>query len=152
MAAHDIALDCLRDLIAEETDECIEWPWGRLPSGYGCWRQKKHTEYAHRWALKLTVGEPLSYDCRLALHSCRNPPCVNPRHLRWGTVQDNMADRQKHGAWHESMKKRRLATVDPQKVTYVRWWSRSSMTDEEVGLMFQVSPTAVRRIRRGSRD
>jgi hypothetical protein len=27
-----------------------------------------------------------------ALHSCDNPPCCNPKHLRWGTQKDNASD------------------------------------------------------------
>jgi uncharacterized protein (DUF433 family) len=36
----------------------------------------------------------------MALHSCDNPICCNPFHLRWGTHQDNMNDmkeRERHG-------------------------------------------------------
>jgi len=29
----------------------------------------------------------------MVLHSCDNPPCVNPGHLRIGTSTDNAADR-----------------------------------------------------------
>lgn len=32
-----------------------------------------------------------------ALHSCDNPPCVNPHHLRWGTNRENALDRAERG-------------------------------------------------------
>lgn len=40
--------------------------------------------------LELVTGE--ESDGRFALHSCDNPPCVNPAHLRWGSHADNMTD------------------------------------------------------------
>lgn len=46
---------------------------------------------AHRAALVLATGEPLP-DGVLALHSCDNPMCVNPAHLRAGSRQDNTDD------------------------------------------------------------
>ena len=32
-----------------------------------------------------------------ALHSCDNPRCINPSHLRWGTHSENMCDRNQRG-------------------------------------------------------
>jgi transcriptional regulator with XRE-family HTH domain len=46
---------------------------------------------ANRFALELTKGPP-PFDDAIALHSCDNPPCCNPAHLRWGTTQENTSD------------------------------------------------------------
>jgi hypothetical protein len=73
-------------------DEC--WPWkGTLnTTGYGQIKEegRRASRLAHRVSLELSgVQIP---DGRYVLHSCDNPPCVNPRHLRVGTQLDNMQD------------------------------------------------------------
>lgn len=55
---------------------------------------------AHRIAFMLHNGlnpAPEVYKEQFVLHSCDNPPCVNPDHLRLGTAQDNMIDKFKRG-------------------------------------------------------
>jgi hypothetical protein len=32
-----------------------------------------------------------------ALHSCNNPACINPAHLRWGTSKESLQDRRTRG-------------------------------------------------------
>ena len=51
---------------------------------------------AHRAALILYAGEPEDPD-NCAIHLCDNPGCVNPEHLRWGTVSENNWDKIKKG-------------------------------------------------------
>lgn len=72
-------------------DEC--WPWigGRMTFGYGSWRGMT----AHRKAAELTYGA--IPDDMVVMHSCDNPPCVNPKHLNLGTMADNNADRHAKG-------------------------------------------------------
>src|SRR3546814_15498376 len=44
----------------------------------------------------LAHGEPVG-DRDQAAHKCGRPKCVNPRHLRWATHRENMADKAIHG-------------------------------------------------------
>lgn len=79
--------------------ECWEWQGARDKHGYGI-----PPSY-----IQIAFGEPLAHRiaCTIArgqnkdlhvLHSCDNPRCCNPRHLRWGTVEDNCEDK-RLSAW-----------------------------------------------------
>ena len=72
---------------------CWTWTAARNPKGYGRfsvdWRAGKW-ELAHRTSYRLSVG-PIPTGA-LILHSCDNPPCVNPAHLRPGNSSDNQRD------------------------------------------------------------
>lgn len=89
-------------------DEC--WPWlgTKTAAGYGNIMVCGKRIYATHIALMLD-GRP-RVDALQALHSCDNPPCQNPAHLRWGTNADNRADsisrgRHARGATHGSKTK-----------------------------------------------
>jgi hypothetical protein len=84
---------------------CWEWTGARSRRGYGSIGLGIGARVirAHRaaWLLAHIVIP----DGMQVLHSCDNPPCVNPSHLFLGTHQDNMDDkvrkgRQSRGAYH----------------------------------------------------
>lgn len=72
------------------------WPWLGKGSkdnksgygGYGRIRYAGRIWYAHRLAFFLRYGTKPEAVC----HRCDNPPCVNPLHLREGTLSDNTAE------------------------------------------------------------
>ena len=56
----------------------------------GTWRNK-HTVFAHRFAYETFVGPLTASD--VVMHTCDNPPCQTPSHLRSGSHADNVADK-----------------------------------------------------------
>lgn len=70
---------------------CWGWSGPQHRDGYG----RVDHAYAHRISYEIHVG-PIPPGMSI-LHSCDNPPCTNPAHLRPGTHVDNMADALQRG-------------------------------------------------------
>ncbi|TWS25575.1 hypothetical protein FK530_22920 [Tsukamurella conjunctivitidis] len=70
--------------------ECWEWTASRRPTGYGQMRRLGKNLKAHRVSWEIHNG-PIP-DGFVVMHTCDNPPCVNPKHLRIGSQFDNLAD------------------------------------------------------------
>ena len=84
------------DHVDYPSDECALWPFSRTGDDYplvvsGKWRKR-----AHRVMCELVNG-PAPSGTHHCAHSCGNSLCVNPKHLRWATPQENSDDKFLHG-------------------------------------------------------
>ena len=83
--------DWQRFISKTETEgSCLVWNGARLPSGYGAFRYRGKTGYAHRFCYEFVYGEIL--EGMYVRHLCDNPSCVNPLHLEVGTPSQNHFD------------------------------------------------------------
>lgn len=88
-------------------DQCWFWTGSKHRFGYGFIGVRGKVVTAHRVAWTLANG-PIPEGLHI-LHSCDNPDCCNPAHLRAGTNADNVSDmvarkRQTRGSKHPMAK------------------------------------------------
>ena len=126
------------------TDDCHEWTGSRETLGYGSvhWGGKHHR--ASRLSFEV-FHRPLE-DGEHVLHSCANPPCVNPRHLRAGGHRDNMQDMAQHGHSRRG-EKNPFVKLTEADVLSIR--AREGVPSRVVAEEFGVSQVTINEIRRG---
>lgn len=132
-----------------QPDQCWEWQAGRAGKGYGQFYRAKNVPVgAHRYSWELAHGRPVPAGMQV-MHTCDNPPCVNPAHLRVGTCADNMRDKSVKGRnpGNPTRSGGLPAKWTPEIVAAMR---AKGMTFREIGVVLGISPaTALRTLRRG---
>ena len=79
--------------VDKSSPPCWQWTKSTRAAGYGRIKIKGRWLSTHRVAYTLTKGcIPVGL---LVMHTCDNPACVNPSHLRVGTHSDNLSDMHK---------------------------------------------------------
>jgi|GEM_PF-3026101 len=81
-------------------DACWPWVGSKNNKGYGLFYFQGKNLKAHRVSLTLDSGRydlfmlnrVVADQASLACHSCNNPICVNPDHLRWDSPSGNTGD------------------------------------------------------------
>ena len=139
-------------------NDCWIWKAATDKDGYGKFKIKTTTTRANRVAYELAKG-PIE-DSLIILHSCDNPPCVNPNHLSIGTKADNHQDmvnkgRKKYffgdenGARKHPERLRRgedhaMAKLNWEQVEHIRESVRlKRFTQRQLAEKYKISPATV---------
>lgn len=129
-------------------DDCLAWPFPHKGTGYPIMNENGRSVSVTRHVCCAVHGEPPS-NIHQAAHSCGNGHlgCVNPRHLRWATPQDNWNDMRLHGT-------ARIGDEHPQaKLTAAKAAEirslRGRMTRPAIAARFGVSKSQIDRILSG---
>lgn len=127
-------------------DDCLRWPFQRDADGYA----RMSSRSASQVMLELTVGPAAQCEDRIvSAHSCGNghEGCVNPKHLRWATQKENIADKKAHGT-HQAREKHGMAKLTSKDVERIRSL-RGEMYQWQIAEQYGISQTNVSAIQRG---
>lgn len=126
-------------------DECWIWTAGLQGKGYGQFYESKRKPIgAHRYSWKLANGKDIPPGMQV-MHSCDNPPCVNPAHLSVGTCADNQRDCAAKGRNPGNRTKGRPYSKRKVDDRAVRGLRDAGLTMREIGDILGVSAATVYR-------
>lgn len=132
-------------VLEHQSDACLIWPYGLDGRGYPFLKVNRRRVIGTRHICTLTHGAPPS-PTHQAAHSCGNPSCVNPRHLRWATPKENVADKLLHGTDNTGSRNGR-AKLNEDMVRAIRCDRRRRT---EIAASYGVSDTTIRQIKDGT--
>ena len=129
----------------KKTKSCWLWTGTKNAYGYGIFLMPGEVPVrAHRYSYEYFVG-PIP-NGKIIMHTCDNPPCVNPAHLRIGTRADNNRDcfekkRRPMGkdAWNGRLSTRQVSAI-----------RNSTKTQAELARKYGVHQSHICRIRKGA--
>jgi hypothetical protein len=139
------ALATFTELAALETDECVLWPFSTDRRGYGKLNLNGKLHIVTRLALAQREREP-SPGLYAAHGPCRNPTCMNYRHLRWATARENAADTLRDGTRNRGARNGQ-ALLSPDDVRQIRSMLQGGMTCTAIGRAFGVALETVFQIK-----
>ncbi|MES2781390.1 MAG: HNH endonuclease signature motif containing protein [Pseudomonadota bacterium] len=130
-------------------NDCWPWTGKRQKTGYGRISSGQFKQYgAHRVSFKMENG----FDPPVVMHICDNRWCVNPAHLKAGTMAENNADMRAKGRHNTTIRPRgeghhrsKLTEADVREIK-----SRPDMKPGKLGKEFGVKSAVIQRIRNGS--
>lgn len=129
-----------------KTDKCWIWVGQMQPPSfkYGRFMLKKRPLFAHRVSWEINNG-PIP-EGLYVLHSCDNPPCVNPSHLSVGTKKENSRQMVERGRGRHQIYRGEdhpNSKLSEENISDIRRLASDGMAKKEIGMRFGVSDTMV---------
>lgn len=146
MPQETIIFDILGDRFWSKVDRSGDcWTWNNYVTakGYGKYKYNGKTSLAHRVSFQTHHGITLTPD-QVLLHSCDNPSCVRPSHLKVGTVQENNEDKRIKGR-HPIGEKIASAKLSESQVIDIRMLAETN-TRRAIAKRFGVAPSTIHKI------
>lgn len=84
-------LDIVLANATQDQKGCLVWNGRKNADGYGSVKFKNKESLVHRLSWSFHNKQDIPKDL-CVIHSCDNPPCINPQHLRIATQQENIRD------------------------------------------------------------
>lgn len=127
--------------------EC--WVWTKLKNraGYGMISTQVGMALGHRVMWEMANSQKIPPKM-VVMHTCDNPACVNPAHLRLGTQLENLKDMQakrRHVVPHARGEDHHDARLTEAKVRHIRSCNESNY---DLADKYGVSPSTIGKIRR----
>ena len=113
-------------------------------NGYAEVRRDGKKIRLHRWAWE-TANGPIPKGMYV-MHTCDNPECINPEHLKIGFPHENVADMVSRGRAGWQSGKFKLAKLSDWQVGIIR---DSDMKPKDLAERFGVTASNIRYIKRG---
>lgn len=131
-------------------NECWEFIGKIFPNGYGNFRISLIETLAHR--ISFLLYHNYLTPNMLVMHSCDNPSCVNPYHLKEGNYSDNSRDMiSKNRGNPPRGEKSSQSVLSEKDVIEIRNMRKSGMLCKDISKFFPVSPTEISRVTSGAR-
>lgn len=118
----------------QDTNNCIKWTGALNSGGYPVTWHNNKIAYVHRVLMGAEPGE-------VVLHTCDNPDCVNPDHLKIGSSAENSADMVRKNRQAKGMACGN-AKLDDDTVLLIRE-AKKYMSSRQAARRFGISKTNV---------
>ena len=130
--------------VVKQESGCWEWIGAKDKDGYGQFTANDRNNRAHRYSYQLHKGE-IPTGVRV-LHTCDNPPCINPEHLVLGSDLDNVMDAIEKGRLKVKGEDNPAAKLTEEQVVEIRKLAGTGLTQRAIGKRFGVCQYTVRMI------
>lgn len=127
----------LKFVDVKSDDECWHWIGVKDTCGYGKFSLKGKRVGSHRFSFELFNKQSIPPK-QVVMHTCDNPSCVNPKHLKLGSYSENAIDMVKKN-------RSRICFLNDSQAKEIRY---SDLPIKDLAKKFEVSASCIRDIKK----